>query len=490
MKLYDSVELAARNLRESVLRNGLTTTGIAVGVASLVAMLSLGVGLQQLAGRRLGRSGLFNTVVVFENRRTGRRQPVGIPSEAPINEELRQKIQKLPAVSEAYPEVRFSAELRYNGGSHIGTIAALPPSASQSDAFDSLQGKFFSSPDAHDAILQTDFAVGLATPPPPAGTPQSAAFGDDDSSLPPRTAAEKAARAKTAASLIGKDIVLRYAERQANPIPERSPRTPQQTPANAAAADALDQMNAADWGFSVVPRELTLHVVGITDEEPYGGMRSFAQGHVFIPMNLALSLKVMQTSDLRRATQTASASYQQLVGVVKSPTQVQSVADTIRGWGFGTFSLLDATRNLRRFFAILDMFLAIFGSLALAVASLGIINTLVMAILERRREIGIMKAIGASDGDVRSLFFAEAGAMGIFGGVGGVALGWLIGQAINFGTNIYLERQEFPPEKIWSVPLWLVGGAIAFSLLVSLAAGLYPAARAAKLNPVEALRYE
>src|SRR5262249_20720718 len=139
---------------------------------------------------------------------------------------------------------------------------------------------------------------------------------------------------------------------------------------------------------------------------------------------------------------------------------------------------------------ILDMFLAIFGSLALAVASLGIINTLVMAILERRREIGIMKAIGASDGDVRSLFFAEAGAMGVFGGIAGVVLGWLIGQAINFGTNIYLERQERPPENIWAVPFWLVAGAIGFSLLVSLFAGLYPADRAAKLNPVEALRYE
>ena len=65
MKAHDTVELAARNLRESVLRNSLTTVGIAVGVASLVAMLSLGIGLQQLANRRLTRSGLFNTVLVM-----------------------------------------------------------------------------------------------------------------------------------------------------------------------------------------------------------------------------------------------------------------------------------------------------------------------------------------------------------------------------------------------------------------------------------------
>ena len=135
-------------------------------------------------------------------------------------------------------------------------------------------------------------------------------------------------------------------------------------------------------------------------------------------------------------------------------------------------------------------FSGIFGSLALAVASLGIINTLVMAILERRREIGIMKALGASDMDVKKLFFSKPGAMGIVGGVLGVAMGWTIGKVINAATNIYLHRQNLPSETFWSVPWWLVLGALLFSLLVSLFSGLYPAARAAKLDPVKALRYE
>jgi putative ABC transport system permease protein len=124
------------------------------------------------------------------------------------------------------------------------------------------------------------------------------------------------------------------------------------------------------------------------------------------------------------------------------------------------------------------------------VASIGIINTLVMAILERRREIGIMKAVGASDSDVRGLFFAEAGAMGFLGGVFGVTLGWIIGRVINFGTNIYLKRQGFAPENIWTVPWWLVAVALGFAVVVSLLSGLYPAARAARLDPVQALRYE
>jgi putative ABC transport system permease protein len=200
----------------------------------------------------------------------------------------------------------------------------------------------------------------------------------------------------------------------------------------------------------------------------------------------------MQPTDLREISRSANDEpvYSSVSVRVKSPSQIQAVEDTVKKMGFNTFSILDASRSVQQFFKVLDVFLGIFGSLALAVAFIGIVNTLVMAILERRREIGIMKAIGASDGDIRKLFFAEAGAMGVLGGIVGVALGWAIGQVINLGTNIYLKRQSFPPEHFWAVPWWLVAFAVVFSFLVSLAAGLYPAGRAARLDPVQALRYE
>ena len=156
----------------------------------------------------------------------------------------------------------------------------------------------------------------------------------------------------------------------------------------------------------------------------------------------------MQPSDVRDSMRGFSKqpSYSTISVRVKNPKQVEAVEQAIKKMGFNTFSILDATRSLRQFFAVLDLFLGIFGSLALAVASIGIVNTLVMAILERRREIGIMKAIGASDSDVKKLFFAEAGAMGMLGGVVGVVLGWAIGHVINLGTNIYLKRQSLPPK--------------------------------------------
>jgi len=458
MKTYDLAELAVRNLRESILRNSLTTVGISVGVASLVAMLSLGIGLQQLAGRRLQKSGLFDTVVVTSrrdlrgfNREQEENGPA--PAESPtLNESARLKIAQIPDVLEAYPDIRFITEVRYENKPYLTMVAGLPFSAKNNDAFDGMQGNFFSSDTAAEAILQKSFAAQLLG--------KTAKVGGEEAPV-----------SELAKPLVGKQLTMRYAQRTATP--------------------EAGTNSSTSTAYSVVSREATLTIVGVSDLDP-DSMRGQARARVFLPLKLAQTLHVMQPSDLRDTTNLAGGTpaYTTVEVHVKSPTQVQPVEDAIKKMGFNTFSIVDATRSLRQFFAVLDLFLGIFGSLALAVASIGIVNTLVMAILERRREIGIMKAIGASDSDVKGLFFAEAGVMGVFGGFVGVALGWTIGRVINLGTNVYLKRQHFPPEQIWFVPWWLVLGAIAFAIVVSLLSGLYPASRAARLDPVQALRYE
>ncbi len=466
MKLPDLTELALRNLRESLLRNSLTTVGISVGVASLVAMLSLGIGLQQLFSRRLAKSGLFDTVLVTSRRDLrgqGREDAPGAaaPGESRVlDEPARQEFERLPDVLEAYPDIRFISELRFDDKPHLTTISALPDSAKSNDAFDGMQGSFFSSDTAPEVILQKSFAEELLGKTPARG-------------------AEEPHVADLAKPLLGKELTMLYAQRAA------SPGRP------AATAPNLADSDLAAASYSVVSREQTLKIVGVADQD-LESMRGPTRAKVFLPLKLAESLHVMQPTDLREVSQAASGQlvYSSISVRVKNPAQIQLVEDAIKKKGFSTFSILDASRGLQQVFKVLYAFLGIFGSLALIVSSIGIVNTLVMAILERRREIGIMKAIGASDGDVQKLFFAEAGAMGVLGGMIGVALGWAIGQLINFGTNIYLKSQSFPPEHFWAVPWWLVALAIAFSFVVSLLSGLYPAGRAARLDPVQALRYE
>jgi len=467
VKIPDLAELALRNLRESLLRNSLTTIGISVGVASLVAMLSLGIGLQQLFSRRLAKSGLFDTVLVTSHRDLrgmGRDEERNGPTPAEsriLDEAARVEIEHLPNVLEANPDIRFITELRYDGKPHLMMIAALPSSAKSNDAFEGMQGNFFSSDAAAEVILQKTFAEELLGKAP--------ARGIDETNV-----------ADLAKPLLGKELTMRYAQRAS---------APSQSPPATDITNIGD--NLASAAYSVISREQKLEIVGIADLDPES-MRGPARAKVFLPLKLAESLHVMQATDLREISRAASDQpvYSSISARVKNPAQVQLVEDAIKKMGFGTFSILDASRGLQQVFRVLYAFLGIFGSLALIVASIGIVNTLVMAILERRREIGIMKAIGASDGDVKKLFFAEAGAMGIFGGVVGVMLGWAIGQVINLGTNVYLKNQGFPPEHFWAVPWWLVAFAILFAFIVSLISGLYPAGRAARLDPVQALRYE
>lgn len=484
MKIGDLTELATQNLREAILRNSLTTLGIAVGVASLVAMLSLGVGLQEMIGRRLERNGLFDTVLVRprtsfnatgqirRNRDLGagqtdrnqddrnpsgaRRDPGNIVTQ-PLDQAARRQLAQLPHVLEVYPEFRFTGDLRFGPAGHLTQVTSLPASSSASDSLEGMQGHFFSAPDSHEVILQADVAADLA----------------DSQHLQP-------------ADMLGKDLVLRYAGRE--PLPVSSASSNRRDRA-AAADDALS-------GFSIISSRISLRVVGIVDAETIAtGSSAFARSGAYVPLAVAEELGVVQGNDMgevvRESTLGANGlHYSNLTVRVERPADVPAVEEGVRQMGYTPFSLLDLTNSLRRLFAILDLLLGIFGSLALAVASLGIINTLVMAILERRREIGVLKALGASDKDVRQLFFAEAGVMGLVGGVVGVGLGWAIGRVIQFGTNYYLRQQQIPAENIWTVPPWLVVSAIAFSLLVSLGAGMYPATRAARLDPVEALRYE
>jgi putative ABC transport system permease protein len=447
MKLRDMTELAVRNLREAILRNSLTTLGVAVGVASLVAMLSLGVGLQQLASSRLAKSGLFDSI--FVTPKTNLRGPgagppatrAAAPKARPLDEAARVEITKLPNVIEVYPQIRFFTEARFDGKPFATMVAGMPESSQQSGAFDGMQGAFFSSPNADEAILQIEFAKEL--------NPQTA-------------------------QLLGKELVLRYAERQSLP-------------------SETGDSSQNSGGFSIVPKERHLRIVGVVETEPASGFGGFGSGRLLIPLPVAETLRAAQVNDLRdvlRDTSSDKPAYASLTVRVKSPSLVDATETKIKQLGFGAFSLLDASKSMRIFFSVFDLLLGIFGSLALAVATLGIINTLVMAILERRREIGVLKALGAADSDVKQLFFVEAGVMGLAGGVLGVFFGWLIGQALTLGTNIYLKRQDLPGVEISAVPWWLIAGAIGFALLVSLIAGLYPASRAAKLNPVDALRYE
>ncbi len=180
---------------------------------------------------------------------------------------------------------------------------------------------------------------------------------------------------------------------------------------------------------------------------------------------------------------------------VEDVDRVVEVAEQINELGFNAFTPQTIVQGVSNFYLIVQVIFGGVGAVALLVAAIGIANTMTMAILERTREIGLMKAIGATNNNVLSIFLGEAAGIGFVGGLGGVGLGWLVGQAINVVVTPYLASQAAqwgapPPDAAVYTPAWLPAFAVLFATFIGLISGLYPALSAATMVPVVALKYE
>jgi putative ABC transport system permease protein len=171
------------------------------------------------------------------------------------------------------------------------------------------------------------------------------------------------------------------------------------------------------------------------------------------------------------------------------------LAQQIGDLGLMTFTPQMIVQSINSFFLVLQIFFGGVGAVSLLVAAIGIANTMTMSILERTAEIGLIKAIGASDRDVLSIFLGEASGIGFFGGLGGILLGWLAGQILNSVAMVYflnraLKGEGSPPSMVVFTPLWLPIVALILATVVGLASGYFPARRAMHMPPVAALKHE
>lgn len=187
--------------------------------------------------------------------------------------------------------------------------------------------------------------------------------------------------------------------------------------------------------------------------------------------------------------------YNQLMVKVEDISQVLTVTETITSLGYQAYSPQSFVQGINSFFMVLQVIFGGVGAIALLVAAIGIANTMAMAILERTREIGLMKAVGATNRDVLSIFLGEAAGIGFIGGLGGAVFGWLAGQIINVVALAYLagqaaEQGGIPPTTAVFTPIWLPLFTLFFATLIGILSGLYPALRAATMIPVNALKYE
>ena len=492
----DLLLLALRNLQQAKLRATLTATGVAVGVMAIVCMVSFGIGLQEnLLARTLAKFDIFTTVPVtgasvslmLELQQNGgaAAAPAEEPAKAPAAESPRNafrraeprrplddkaiaEIEAIAGVEYVLPRVTFTAFVQYDGKTRQLGLAGAPLNPTHLPGTSGLlAGQPFSNDYARELIVTENFARLFARAGP--RRPPNSPFAPPD---PPLSEAE---RAKSAAQLLGREVVLLTLRAGENGS------APGVSPSEAASEAAFERH--------------VFKIVGVVPTLPAGAMfdRMIAgSSDLMVPMGQARLFRKVNSDPLSRlgAALLGDTGYPAAVVHVTDPAQTQRVYEEINKLGLRAFSLTNQLEEIKRVFFIIDASLALLGGIALFVAALGISNTLIMSITERTREIGIMKAIGGGDGQIMGIFFLEAMLIGLIGGLLGSAAGWMVDGIANRIVNHYVGSGGKPVVEFFFIPWYLWVGAVGFAAAISLLAAAYPAFRAARVDPIKALRHD
>jgi putative ABC transport system permease protein len=461
MKLIDYLDLSFSNLWRRKLRTFLTTFGVVIGIGALVSMVSFGKGMQKNVSDQFENLELFNFVTVFSESfgplgfegRSSRRhreeakdreeqERRGDAEQKSLDDEAIAAFQSIRGVESVFPDIRFPVEVKANEEQVFSLAQVLPAKFAQSTLMRLRAGKAYTS-DEEDSLVISDSLL--------------------------RRLGLKDLEAAIGQKVLISTLVLDLAN--FNPM------------------NLASMMQGNNLPFA--KKDYAFTVVGIAGRMGFGSP-SPLRSDVFIPQGTSERMKKLPFTnvwDFFRGTE-QNLGYSLVNVKVQSPSFVNDVKTKIQEMGFRTFALIDQFEEIRTGFLFMDMILAAVGMIAIVVASLGIMNTMVMSILERYSEIGIMKAVGAGDGDIKKIFFFESSVIGFLGGIFGLALGWVVSGLINQIINYFLAKQGVPFIDYFNFPWWLCMGAVLFAVVVSLVSGIYPAIRASRVDPVVALRHE
>ncbi|HJS19380.1 MAG TPA: ABC transporter permease, partial [Anaerolineales bacterium] len=223
-------------------------------------------------------------------------------------------------------------------------------------------------------------------------------------------------------------------------------------------------------------KNLSLRVTGVLKET-----RGESDWTIYMPLE---QVKLLNEWAMNRRINYNKDGYSQVIVKVSDVDQVLDISEQITGMGFQAFTPQSFVQGINNFYKILQVIFGGVGAIALLVAAIGIANTMAMSILERTREIGLMKAVGATNRDVLAIFLGEAAGIGFIGGLGGVIIGWLAGAGLNVIAIVFLASQAgqqggAPPSVAVYTPYWLPLFALIFATFIGMISGLYPALRAA-----------
>ena len=485
MTLRDLVSISLGNLWRMKLRAFLTIAGVVIAIATFVAMLSFGAGMQANVSQQFQDLGLFSTMQVYSVDEEDLGDSLEVVE---LDAAAVERLSQIPSVNLAYPLDAFDVTVTLADSEITATAQALPTEAVNTGLFSQLEaGEVFTADSLDQALVSVETAEKLG-------------FIELD-------------------SLVGRQIVISvrtavFDSGLVNVVSDGEGSIRQRLD-----QFQFDSLINSEYRRRIISGELknavtrfidgymhrrairsdTLTVCGVLDA-PGGRTRV---KDIIIPLKTALRLntggfisdnpadmfQAMQSGNLFQPPgDTTGKTYSQVTLDIDPNVTHQPIMDSVEALGFRSFSYAVQFDEIRKFFFYFDMALAVVGLIALVTASLGIVNTMVMSIIERNREIGVLKSLGADERDIRWLFLAESGVIGSIGAIVGIIFGWGITRIAALVARILMEREGLDFMDPFALPLWLIVLAYFFGLIVSLIAGYYPSARAARVDPVEALR--
>jgi len=489
MTFRDMLEISLGNLRRMKLRAFLTISGIVIAIGAFVAMLSFAAGNYKYINDRYQEFGLFSTMTVYP---VEKEENSDTTKAAILDRAALEKLSNIPGVRLAYPYDAFETIVTVDDTTITSKARSLTSSALQTKLFsDLVAGGYFSSDSANEALLAESILQNLGV--------------------------------DSASDLIGKKMVLSTKAPSLDSALLNVIRTDDGSIVDRLREIRFDSLIHPEYRRRVMEKEMNegigrfvdgfmRHQLTISDTLVIKGIIKSPRSHrlgsapIIIPEATAKRLSrgsfglSSDPTEMLAAMQRGSLfsfgeekeyeSFPQVTLDIAPYVNAATISDSVKALGYRTFSFAEQFEEIQRFFLYYHMALAVIGLIALFTASLGIVNTMVMSIIERRREIGVLKSLGAHEGAIKRLFLMESAVIGGIGASVGILLGWIVTRIASAIIKYLMEQQGVPVFELFALPLWLIVLSFSFGVIVALIAGFYPASRAARVDPVEALRSE
>lgn len=433
MRFFDMLRTALLNLWRRKLRAFLTVLGMVIGTTSIVVMVSLGVGIRQATIDSYASIGSLTNITVMSYKWTESPDGMGGTStEVRLDKKSVEAFKQLPGVVAVMPRIEAWGILKC--GKYYADISILGIDSDVADKF----GITLSEGEYPQYKGGTTYELVL-------GSQTLSNFYDPKTWKP-------------------------AVDRDGNPKVTKDTRIQLTFDYN----NMYGEGGYGTDGEAVQKGKLyRINPVGILDESN----NDFSW---YCLMDLEALKKLAKENSTFISIDTSK--YQQVTVKCANAKSVKDVKDAIDAMGYGTNSLQDALDAAEKNMKQIQYLLGAIGGVSLLVAAIGIMNTMMMSIYERTKEIGIIKVLGCRMSNIAGLFLSEASFIGLFGGAAGIGLSYLLSGVLNKFIGDVGFKSIIPP--------YLAFGAVAFSILVALASGIYPALRAMRLSPLTAIRNE